>query len=174
MGSSSFHIFIYARSEQCGSGPIYTTTNTQRIRIYPSKWNPSWSKFHRIQDVYMANMPKKTKLYSRFSLLRIIRTHLFTRVQIRSVFRFVQSCCKFTQVNAFTPCYKRVEAYLGNYLSNFFCVLIFIRIDRNLHIASKLIKLIRTNIYIVLQFIRVNLPSVNGALIGGPTYLLII
>ena len=34
MGSSSFHMFIYARSEQCDLGPIYTITNTQRIRIY--------------------------------------------------------------------------------------------------------------------------------------------
>ena len=42
----------------------------------------------------------------------------------------------------------------------------FIRIDPNLHIVSKWIKLIQTNIYKVLQFIRVNLPSVNGALIG--------
>ena len=46
-----------------------------------------------------------------------------------SVFRFVQLCCKFTQVNAFTLRYKRVGAYLGNYFSTFFCVLIFIRID---------------------------------------------
>ena len=30
-------MFVYARSEQCDSGPIYTITNTQRIRIYPSK-----------------------------------------------------------------------------------------------------------------------------------------
>ena len=37
MGSSSFHMFIYARSEQCDSGPIYTITNTKRIRIYPGK-----------------------------------------------------------------------------------------------------------------------------------------
>ena len=37
MGSSSFHMFIYARSEQCDLGPIYTVTNTQRIRIYPGK-----------------------------------------------------------------------------------------------------------------------------------------
>ena len=57
MSSSSFHMFIYARGEQCDLGPIY--------------WNSSWSKFHRIQDVYMANMPKKTKLCSRFLLLRI-------------------------------------------------------------------------------------------------------
>ena len=56
MGSSSFHMFIYARSEQCDLGTI---TNTQHIRIYPG--NLSWSKFHRIQEVYMENMPKKTK-----------------------------------------------------------------------------------------------------------------
>ena len=37
MSSSSFHMFIYARSEQCDLGPIYTITNTQRIRIYPDK-----------------------------------------------------------------------------------------------------------------------------------------
>ena len=45
---------------------------------------------------------------------------------------------------------------------HFFCVLIFIRIDPNLCVDSKRIKLIRTNIYKVLQFITVNLPSVNG------------
>ena len=37
MGSSSFHIFIYAGSEQCDLGPIYNITNTQRIKIYPGK-----------------------------------------------------------------------------------------------------------------------------------------
>ena len=37
LSSSSFHMFIYAGSEQCYSGPIYTITNTQRIRIYPGK-----------------------------------------------------------------------------------------------------------------------------------------
>ena len=30
-------MFIYARSEQYDSGPIYTITNTQRIRICPGK-----------------------------------------------------------------------------------------------------------------------------------------
>ena len=30
-------MFTYARSEQCDLGPIYTITNTQRIRIYPGK-----------------------------------------------------------------------------------------------------------------------------------------
>ena len=58
----------------------------------------------------------------------------------------------------FTKRYKRVGAYQGNYLSTFFCLLIFIRIDPNLCIESEQIKLeILTNIYKVLQFIRVNL-----------------
>ena len=30
-------MFIYARSEQCDLGPIYTITNTQRIKIYSGK-----------------------------------------------------------------------------------------------------------------------------------------
>ena len=37
LSSSSFHMFIYARSEQRDLVPIYTTTNTQHIRIYPGK-----------------------------------------------------------------------------------------------------------------------------------------
>ena len=37
LSSSSFHMFIYARSEQCDLVPIYTITNTQRIRICPGK-----------------------------------------------------------------------------------------------------------------------------------------
>ena len=80
-------------------------------------------------------------------------------------------------MHLYRPWYKRVGAFVGNYLSTFFCVFIFIRIYPNLHIASKRIKPIRTNIYKVLQFIRVNLPGINGALkglVGGPTNLLII
>ena len=37
LSSSSFHMFIYARSEQRDLVPIYSITNTQRIRIYPGK-----------------------------------------------------------------------------------------------------------------------------------------
>ena len=37
MDSSSFYKLIYAKSEQCDVGPIYTITNTQHIRIYPGK-----------------------------------------------------------------------------------------------------------------------------------------
>ena len=63
-------------------------------------------------------------------------------------------------LNAFTLGYKRVGPYLGNYLFTVFCVLILIRIDPNLHIASKRIKLIRTNICKVLQFIKVMYQSI--------------
>ena len=68
MSSSSFHMFIYAGSEQSDLGPIYTTTNTQRIRIYPGKLKFILVK---ISPDPVANMPKKTKLYSRYFLLRI-------------------------------------------------------------------------------------------------------
>ena len=37
LSSSSFHMFIYARSEKRDLVPIYTITNTGRIRIYPVK-----------------------------------------------------------------------------------------------------------------------------------------
>ena len=37
LSSSSFHMYIYARSEQCDLVPIYIITNTQRIRVYPCK-----------------------------------------------------------------------------------------------------------------------------------------
>ena len=50
LSSSCFHMFIYARSEQCDLVPIYNITNTQRIRIFQVNWNSSWSKFDRIQD----------------------------------------------------------------------------------------------------------------------------
>ena len=43
-------MFIYATSEQCDLVPIYTTTNTQRIRIYPGKLKFIRSKFHWLQD----------------------------------------------------------------------------------------------------------------------------
>ena len=73
MSSSSFHVFMYAIVEV--SSATYTPFTLQQIRSISEFnkvfWNSSWSKFHRIQYVYMANMPKKTKLYSRFLPLRI-------------------------------------------------------------------------------------------------------
>ena len=121
MGSSSFHMSIYPRSEQCDLGPIYTLTNTHRIRIYPGK----------LKFILVKISPDPGRLHG-----------------------------KHAKEN------QTLSTYLGNYLSTFFCVLIFIRIDRNLHIASKRIEPIRTNICKVLQFIRVNLPGVNRALIN--------
>ena len=113
LSSSSFHMFIYARSEQRDLVPIYTVTNTQRIRIYPGKL-----KFVLVQNL-IGSRTKETKLYSCFLLLRIYRTPMFTEVQIWRVFRFVQ-----LWVNAFTRWYKRVEAYLGNLIFiQLFCVL---------------------------------------------------
>ena len=37
LSSSSFHMFIYAKSEKRDLVPIYTITNTERIGIYPGK-----------------------------------------------------------------------------------------------------------------------------------------
>ena len=106
MSSSSFHMFIYARSEQCDFCPIYTITNTQHIRIYPGvlkfilvKISPDPGRLH-------GKHAKENQTLFTFLITENLSgqpTPLFTRVKIRSVFRFVQLCCKFTQVNAFTP-----------------------------------------------------------------------
>ena len=91
---------IYARSEQCDLGPIYTITNTQRIRIYPGK----------LKFILVKISPDPGRLHGKHAIenqtlftFLTAETPLFTRVQIRSLFGFVQLCCKFTQVNAFTP-----------------------------------------------------------------------
>ena len=158
MGSSSFHMLTYARSVRCDQGPICTITNTQRIRIYPGelkftlvKISPGPGRLHG------KHAKENQTLFTCLTTENFnIRTPLFTRVQIRSVFRFVQLCCKFTRVNAFTPWYKRVGAYLGNYFSAYWFLFGLIPLSK------KRIKPILTNIYKVLQFIRVNLPGVNG------------
>ena len=82
MSSSSFHMFIYARSEQCDFGPIYTITNMQHIRIYPGKLKSIPVKFHLIQDVSLANMPKKTNSINVSYYSEFIWTPLFTGVQM--------------------------------------------------------------------------------------------
>ena len=46
-------MFIYARSEQCDSGPIYTITNTQCIRIYPGKLKIILVKISIFSDILM-------------------------------------------------------------------------------------------------------------------------
>ena len=156
LSSSSFHMFIYARREQCDLGSIYTVTNTQRNRIYPGKL-----KFILVEISPDPRQRKSNSIHVSY-YWEFIRTPLFTRVQIRSVFRFVQLCCKFTWVNAFTRWYKRVGAYLGNliFIHFFLCINFYPDWSQSLYCVS--IKLTRTNIYKVLQFIRVNLSSVNG------------
>ena len=149
--------------------PIYTITNTQRIRIYPGKL-----KFILVKISSDSGQRKPNSVHFSY-YWEFIWTPLFTRVKIRSVFRFVQLCCKFTWVNAFTWWYKRVGAYQGN-LSTFFCVLIFILIDPNLRIASKRIKIIRTNINNLSGFAiyQSKFAWCKRDLTGDPTYLLII
>ena len=53
-------MFIYARSEQCDLGPIYTVINTQRIRIYPGKLKLILLKISLDPGRLHGNMPKKT------------------------------------------------------------------------------------------------------------------
>ena len=90
MGSSSFHMFIYARSEQCDLGPICTITNTQRIRIYPGKF-----KFILVKispdpgHLHGTHAKENQTLFTFLTAENFIRTPLLTRVQIWSVFRFV-------------------------------------------------------------------------------------
>ena len=129
MGSSSFHMFIYARSEQCDLGPIYTITNMQRIRIYPGTLKFILVKISSDPGRLHGRHAKENQtLFTFLTTLNLSGLPCSHECKY-SVFRFVQLCCRFTQVNAFTLRYKRVGAYLGSYFSTFFCVLIFIRID---------------------------------------------
>ena len=70
-------MFIYARSEQCDLGPIYTITNTQHVRIYSGKLKFILVKISpdpgRLHDKHAIG--NHIKLYSRFLLLRIYPVH---------------------------------------------------------------------------------------------------
>ena len=72
IGSSSFHMFIYPRSEQCDLGPIYTITNTQRTRIYPGKLKFILVRILQDPGRLHGKHAKENQLYSRFLLLRIL------------------------------------------------------------------------------------------------------
>ena len=117
----------------------------RRFRIYLGKLELGFRTF--TLQIYLKTKSSYVSYNREF-----IRTPLFTRVQIRSVSKCVQLCCEITRVNAFTPRHQRIGTYLGKYLSNFFSVLIFLRIDHNqmlfLRIASKPTKLIRSNILV--------------------------
>ena len=105
MGSSSFHMFIYARSEQCDLGPDYTITNMQHIRIYPGKlkFKPG-QNFTGSRTLTWQTYQRKPNSIHVSYYCEFIRTPLFTQMQIRSVsvFRFVHLCCKFTWINKLT------------------------------------------------------------------------
>ena len=104
MSSSSFHMFIFARSEQYYFGLIYTITNAHLIRIYPSKLKFVLVKISPDPGRLHGKHAKETKLYSRFLLLRIypdspVHTSANTeRIQICPVMLYH----KFTRVNTFT------------------------------------------------------------------------
>ena len=95
----SFSYVWYARSEKCDLVPIYTITNTQQIRICPGKL-----KFILVKISSDPVQRKPNSIHVSY-YWEFIRTPLFTWVQIRSVFRFVQLCCILTWVNAFTQSY---------------------------------------------------------------------
>ena len=129
MGGSSFLMFIHARSEQCDLGPIDTITNTQLIRTYPGKLKFILVKISPDPGRLHGKHAKENQtLFAFRTTTNLSGLHCSHECKY-SVFRFFQLCCKFTHVNAFTLWYKWVGAYLGNYLSTVFCVLIFIRID---------------------------------------------
>ena len=83
LSSNSFHMFIHARSEQRDLVPIYTITNTQRVRIYPGKLKFILVKFHRLQD-------KENQTLFTFLTTENLCGLPCSRMQIRRVFRFVQ------------------------------------------------------------------------------------
>ena len=65
--------------------------------FFQVNWISSWSKFHRIYDVYMANMPQKTKLYSRFLLLKVYPdSPVHTRANTEPI-QFCPVMLKFTR-----------------------------------------------------------------------------
>ena len=85
-------MFIYAKNEQRDLGPIYTITNTLGIRIYPGKLKFILVKISPDPGSLHCKHAKENQTLLPFLTTENfnIRTPLFTRVQIRSVFRFVQ------------------------------------------------------------------------------------
>ena len=84
-------MFIYARSEQYDLGPIYTITNTQRIRIYPSK----------LKFILVKISPDPGRLHGKHAkenqtLFTFLTTENLSgvpcEVQIGSALRFIQLC----------------------------------------------------------------------------------
>ena len=81
-------MFIYVRSEQCDLVPIYTITNTQRIRIYPGKLkfilvkissDPGQRKPNSIHVSYESGLPCSHECkYGEYSDLSSYAANAFT------------------------------------------------------------------------------------------------
>ena len=98
--SSSFHMFVYARSEQCDLGSIYTITNTQHIKIYPGK----------LKLIVVKISPDPGRLQGKNAtenqtLFTFLTTENLPGLPCSDECKYepIQICCKFTWVNAFTP-----------------------------------------------------------------------
>ena len=65
-------MFTYAKSEQCDIGPIYTMTNTQRIRIYPGKLEVILIKISQDPGRLHGKHAKENQTLFTFLLLRIL------------------------------------------------------------------------------------------------------
>ena len=90
MGSSSFHMFIYTRSEQCDLGPIYVITNTQLIRIYPGKLKFILVKFSRDPGRLHGKHAKENQTLFTFPTAANLSGLPCSHECKYSVFRFVQ------------------------------------------------------------------------------------
>ena len=93
-------MFIYARSEQCDLGPIYTITNTQRIRIYSGKLKSILVKISSDPGSQHGKHVKENQTLFTFLTTENL-SGLPCSHECKYVFSFPQLCGKL--VNTFTP-----------------------------------------------------------------------
>ena len=91
---------MYARSEQCDLGHIYTITNSKCVRIYPGK----------LKFILVKISPDPGCLHGKHAIEnQTLFTFLITEnlsglpCSQECKYRAVQLCCVFTWVNAFSP-----------------------------------------------------------------------
>ena len=116
MSSSSFHMVIYARSKQCDLGPIYTITNTQRVRICPGKLKLILVKISPDPAGHLHGKHAKENK----TLFTFLTTENLSRIPcshecIYGAYSDLSSYAVLPGFYAFTPWHKRVGAYLGNF-----------------------------------------------------------
>ena len=94
---SKFYVAVKVRPRSHNNK--YAAYVSQFIQV---SLNSSLLKSHRIQDVYTVDMAKIIKLQLRFLLLEIyLDSFVYTSANMEHI-KFVQLCCEFTWVNAFT------------------------------------------------------------------------